>query len=70
MLAKGDYLVGLGESPYHLTYHIPIANGASTETPLAKGFDILKGRQEVTIPADTTPGDDYSVVCEYPDKSL
>ncbi|KAF9465755.1 hypothetical protein BDZ94DRAFT_300949 [Collybia nuda] len=30
--------------------------------PLAKGFDILSGRQEVTLPADTTPGDDYSVV--------
>ncbi|KAG5716652.1 hypothetical protein E4T56_gene16389 [Termitomyces sp. T112] len=32
------------------------------DSPLAKGFDILNGRQEVTIPADTAPGDDYSVV--------
>ncbi|KAF8073420.1 hypothetical protein FPV67DRAFT_744807 [Lyophyllum atratum] len=32
------------------------------DTPLAKGFDILKGRQEVRIPADTAPGDDYSIV--------
>ncbi|KAG6908311.1 hypothetical protein DXG01_005347 [Tephrocybe rancida] len=30
--------------------------------PMAKDFDILKGRQEVTIPADTVPGDDYSIV--------
>ncbi|KAG6889876.1 hypothetical protein C0995_013850 [Termitomyces sp. Mi166 len=34
------------------------------DTPLAKGFDILNGRQEVTIPADTAPGDDYSVYSE------
>ncbi|GLB45477.1 hypothetical protein LshimejAT787_2300370 [Lyophyllum shimeji] len=30
--------------------------------PLAQGFDVLNGRQEVTIPADTEPGNDYSVV--------
>ncbi|KAF5369104.1 hypothetical protein D9615_010419 [Tricholomella constricta] len=32
------------------------------ESPLAKGFDILNGRQEVTIPTDTKPGNDYSIV--------
>ncbi|KAG5644897.1 hypothetical protein DXG03_007449 [Asterophora parasitica] len=31
-------------------------------SPLAKGFDILNGRQEVTIPANTPAGDDYSIV--------
>ena len=34
------------------------------DTPLAKGFDILSGRQQVTLPADVAPGDDYSVVRE------
>ncbi|KAG6809413.1 hypothetical protein H0H92_000338 [Tricholoma furcatifolium] len=30
-------------------------------SPLAQGFNILNGRQEVTIPADTPPRDDYSL---------
>jgi len=30
--------------------------------PLAAGFDILLGRYPVMIPADTEPGDDYSIV--------
>ena len=34
------------------------------ERPLASGFDILAGRQEITVPADTEPGTDYAIVCE------
>jgi hypothetical protein len=34
------------------------------DKPLAEGFDILLGRYQVTIPADTAPGDDYSIVGE------
>ncbi|KAF8234311.1 hypothetical protein L208DRAFT_1394344 [Tricholoma matsutake] len=30
--------------------------------PLAKDFDILLGRYEVKIPADTVPGTEYAVV--------
>ncbi|RDB15325.1 hypothetical protein Hypma_004770 [Hypsizygus marmoreus] len=32
------------------------------DEPLAEGFDILKGRQEVQIPKNTKPGNDYSIV--------
>ncbi|KAF8735202.1 hypothetical protein AX14_002556 [Amanita brunnescens Koide BX004] len=32
------------------------------DTPLAIGFNILHGRQEVTIPADAEPGTDYAIV--------
>lgn len=34
----------------------------SLDTPLAMGFDILQGRQEITVPANTEPGTDYAVV--------
>lgn len=36
----------------------------SLDTPLAIGFNILHGRQEVTIPADAEPGTDYAIVCK------
>ncbi|KAF8332970.1 hypothetical protein F5887DRAFT_986179 [Amanita rubescens] len=32
------------------------------DTPLAMGFDILLGRQEITVPANTVPGTDYAIV--------
>jgi len=32
------------------------------ENPLADKFDIMLGRIEVTVPADTEPGTDYSIV--------
>ncbi|KAF8630010.1 hypothetical protein AX15_003159 [Amanita polypyramis BW_CC] len=32
------------------------------ERPLALGFDILAGRQEITVPVHTKPGTDYAVV--------
>ncbi|KAG6849332.1 hypothetical protein H0H93_009377, partial [Arthromyces matolae] len=62
VLAKGGYLIGLGESISSDSFSYHILNQVITDNPLAKDFDILKGRQEVTIPDDTVPGDDYTLV--------
>ena len=34
------------------------------DTPLAMGFDIRLGHQEVTLPAEIEPGTDYAIVRE------
>jgi len=44
---------------------IVLAKGAylvGLDKPLASGFDILLGKYRVTIPANTPPGTDYSIV--------
>jgi len=45
---------------------IVLAKGGvlNDEAPLATGFSILNGKQQITVP-DVTPGSDYSIVCVY-----
>ncbi|KAG6844711.1 hypothetical protein H0H87_004434 [Tephrocybe sp. NHM501043] len=64
VLAKGDYLVGLGKKSSIIRVSHADKHISPSESPLAKGFNILQGRQQVTIPADTEPGNDYSLVRE------